>query len=343
MITDLTFIYISKRDVNSIRGSPITLLSLEIVEFISRYLIFVKIMFQTLIWVLLPLFIGFAIPLKNHTMIKVVDIALIALIYIILFIMGLNLSMIPNLWEQLQSIFGSTLVFIVAIIGLNMIVMLWLDKKLPMNLKTPEQKNQSTWHSLLGSFKLIGAIILGLIIGLFTHDYLSIPEHLTEIALLFLLVCVGLQLRASGIKLKAVFLNRYGLILSFFFILSSFAGGIIAALILKMHIVHGLAISSGFGWYSLSTIILQDTHGPIMGSIAFFNDLFREFFAFMVIPIIIKRYPLAAVGSGGATSLDFVLPVIQKNGGPQVIPIAISFGFITNILAPIFLVFFANL
>ena len=160
---------------------------------------------------------------------------------------------------------------------------------------------------------------------------------------MILLACVGLQLRASGIKLKAVLLNRYGLILSVFFIVSSFAGGIVAALILKMPVTHGLAISSGFGWYSLSTIILQDAHGPIMGSIAFFNDLFREFFAFMVIPLLMARYPLTAVGSGGATSLDFVLPVIQRTGGAQVVPIAISFGFITNILAPIFLVFFANL
>ncbi|MHC5224796.1 LysO family transporter [Ignatzschineria sp. LJL83] len=300
-------------------------------------------MLETLTWVLLPLLIGFAIPLKNKGLIKTVDYLLIALIYIILFIMGLNLSAIPDLWTQLQAILGKTLVFIVSILGLNMIALIFLDKQLPFPLKKSSLKQESTWRSLLGSFKLIASILLGLIVGLFANDYLMVPEHLTEIALVFLLACVGLQLRASGIKLKAVLLNRYGLMLSVFFIISSFIGGIIAALILGMPVVHGLAISSGFGWYSLSTIILQDAHGPILGSIAFFNDLFREFFAFMVIPILMARYPLAAVGSGGATSLDFVLPVIQRTGGSQVVPIAISFGFITNILAPIFLVFFANM
>lgn len=300
-------------------------------------------MLQTLTWVLLPLLIGFAIPLKNRSLIKTVDYLLIALIYIILFIMGLNLSAIPDLWSQLQSIFGKTIVFIIAILGLNMVALLFLDKQLPFPLKKSSLKQESTWHALLGSFKLIGSILLGLIVGLFAHEYFTVPEHLTETALVFLLACVGLQLRAGGIKLKAVLLNRYGLILSFFFIISSFLGGIIAALILKMPITQGLAISSGFGWYSLSTIILQDAHGPIIGSIAFFNDLFREFFAFMVIPLLMAKYPLSAVGSGGATSLDFTLPVIQRTGGAQVVPIAISFGFITNILAPIFLVFFANL
>lgn len=300
-------------------------------------------MLQTLTWVLLPLLIGFAIPLKNKMLIKLVDHLLIALIYIILFIMGLNLSAIPDLGTQLQAIFGKTLVFIVAILGLNMVALIFLDKQLPFPLKKSSLKQESTWHALLGSSKLVGSIILGLVVGLFAHEYLTVPEHLTETALVFLLACVGLQLRAGGIKLKAVLLNRYGLILSFFFIISSFLGGIIAAIILKMPITQGLAISSGFGWYSLSTIILQDAHGPIIGSIAFFNDLFREFFAFMVIPLLMAKYPLSAVGSGGATSLDFTLPVIQRTGGAQVVPIAISFGFITNILAPIFLVFFANL
>ncbi len=300
-------------------------------------------MLQTLIWVLFPLFLGFAIPLKNRKLIKLVDHSLIALIYVILFIMGLNLSLIPDLWTQLQSIFGKTAVFIICILGLNMIALLILDKKLPYHVKGEKPQKESTWKSLLGSSKLIGSIVLGLIVGLFSNQYFTMPAHLAEIALVILLACVGLQLRASGIKLKAVLLNRYGLILSVFFIVSSFAGGIVAALILKMPVTHGLAISSGFGWYSLSTIILQDAHGPIMGSIAFFNDLFREFFAFMVIPLLMARYPLTAVGSGGATSLDFVLPVIQRTGGAQVVPVAISFGFITNILAPIFLVFFANL
>lgn len=300
-------------------------------------------MLQTLLWVLLPLLIGFAIKLKHRSLIKIVDHALIALIYVILFIMGLNLAAIPDLWTQLQSIFGKTLVFIVCILGLNMLVFYFLDKQLPFPLKPGSVKKESTWKSLLGSSKLIGAIILGLIVGLVANQYIHVPEHLAEIALVILLACVGLQLRASGVHLKAVLLNRYGLILSVFFVISSFAGGIIGALILKMPITHGLAISSGFGWYSLSTIILQDAHGPILGSIAFFNDLFREFFAFMIIPLIMARYPLSAVGSGGATSLDFVLPVIQRTGGSQVVPIAISFGFITNILAPIFLVFFANL
>ncbi len=300
-------------------------------------------MISTLIWVLLPLFGGFAIPVANPRLIRVIDMGLMALIYIILFIMGLNLSKIPNLATQLQSIFSSTALFIVMILGANSIALSLLDKQLPLPTKGKAAKKQSLLQLLMGSGKLLGSIILGLILGLWVKDWLNIPDTLGEIALVILLFFVGLQLRSGGIKLREVFLNRYGIWLSLFFVASSLIGGAIAAFILKMPVTQGLAIGSGFGWYSLSTIILQEAYGPIVGSIAFFNDLFREFFAFAVIPLLMRRYPLSAIGSGGATSLDFVLPVIQRTGGIEVVPIAISFGFITNILAPILLVLFSNM
>ena len=53
------------------------------------------------------------------------------------------------------------------------------------------------------------------------------------------------------------------------------------------------------------------------------------------------RFPSTAVATGGATSLDFTLPVIRASGGLAVVPMAISFGFITNVLPPILMVLFS--
>lgn len=43
-------------------------------------------------------------------------------------------------------------------------------------------------------------------------------------------------------------------------------------------------MASGFGWYSLSGILLTESFGPVIGSAAFFNDLARELIAIMLIP-----------------------------------------------------------
>jgi uncharacterized membrane protein YbjE (DUF340 family) len=104
----------------------------------------------------------------------------------------------------------------------------------------------------------------------------------------------------------------------------------------------GLALASGFGWYSLSGIVMTEAYGPVWGSVALLNDLAREFFALAFIPMLMRRHPSAAVGVGGATSLDFTLPVIQSSGGLAVVPLAISFGFIINVLAPVLMVVFST-
>ncbi len=60
---------------------------------------------------------------------------------------------------------------------------------------------------------------------------------------------------------------------------------------------------------------MTEAYGPVWGSVALLNDLAREFFALAFIPMLMRRHPSAAVGVGGATSLDFTLPVIQSSGG----------------------------
>ena len=110
----------------------------------------------------------------------------------------------------------------------------------------------------------------------------------------------------------------------------------------NVSIMQGLALSSGYGWYSLSGIVMTDAYGAIWGSVALLNDLLREFLALMFIPLLMRKYPSTAVGLGGVTSMDFTLPVIQSSGGNEVVPLAMSFGFIVNIVSPVLMVLFSS-
>ncbi|MGL5045768.1 MAG: lysine exporter LysO family protein, partial [Plesiomonas sp.] len=163
----------------------------------------------------------------------------------------------------------------------------------------------------------------------------------SEYALIFLLWLIGIQLRNSNMPLRQILLNRRGLLIAVVVLISSLLGGLIAALLLGLPINKGLAIASGFGWYSLSGIMLTDALGPVLGSAAFFNDLLRELVAIMIIPLLVRRYSMSAVGIGGATAMDFTLPVIQKSGSVQLVPAAIVSGFILSLSAPVFMALFA--
>jgi uncharacterized membrane protein YbjE (DUF340 family) len=163
----------------------------------------------------------------------------------------------------------------------------------------------------------------------------------SEYTLIFLLFLIGIQLRNNGMTLKQIVLNRRGMMVAVVVVLSSLAGGVINALILGLPIKTGLAMASGFGWYSLSGILLTESYGPVIGSAAFFNDLARELIAIMLIPGLVLRHRSTALGLCGATSMDFTLPVLQRSGGLEIVPAAIVHGFILSLLVPLLMALFS--
>ncbi|KOO10045.1 hypothetical protein AKJ18_36270, partial [Vibrio xuii] len=111
----------------------------------------------------------------------------------------------------------------------------------------------------------------------------------------------GIQLRNSGLTLKQILLNKHGMVIALLVICSSMVGGSIAALILNIDIYRGLAMASGFGWYSLAGILMGDAFGPVYGGASFMIELLRELIALVLIPLFIRTRPCTAIGYAGAT------------------------------------------
>jgi uncharacterized membrane protein YbjE (DUF340 family) len=158
---------------------------------------------------------------------------------------------------------------------------------------------------------------------------------------MLMLLLVGIQLRSSGMTLRQITINRRGMLVALVSLCSALVGGVIAALLLDLPIKTGLALASGFGWYSLSGILMSESFGPVIGSAAFFNDLLRELITIMLIPLLITRQRSMTLGLSGATSMDFTLPILQRTGGMEIVPAAIVHGFIMSLLAPILIALFS--
>ncbi|WP_434779749.1 lysine exporter LysO family protein [Neisseria sp. Ec49-e6-T10] len=296
-----------------------------------------------LLLILAPLFIGYLFQVRRVWMHRIVDKLLSFLVYFILFLMGLGLAQVPDLAKKLSTIVGYVVCFVLVINLSNILVLSLYDKKIgPIKQNGAQGQSTSIWRMILSSSQLVLIVLLGFLLGMFVPQKWLPDHHNSTYVLMLLLFFVGVQLRNNGIPLRSALLNKKGTMTACWFMLSSLLGGMIAALILGLPIKQGLAIASGFGWYSLSGIVIQNAFGPVLGSVAFFNDLIREFFALAFIPILMVKRPCAAIGIGGATSLDFTLPVIQRSGGMAVVPIAISFGLIVNICSPILMILFTQ-
>ena len=301
-----------------------------------------SIMLESLLIILIPMLIGYTFKIKNTKILQQFGKITMLLLYMILFIMGISLGQLDNLAQQLPQIGIYALTFIVFIQGLTFLGLFLYDKLSPLPLTKTTEKMPSRWRIVLDSLKLCMVVIVGFFIGLWGKGWVNLPFGSSTYVLVVLIFCVGIQLRNNGISIRAVFFNRRGMITGVIFVFTSLLGGIIGAQVLNVPIVQGLAVSSGLGWYSLSSVTLNNAWGPIWGSIAFFNDLSRELISLFIVPLFMQHYRSTAIGYTGATAIDCTLPIIQKAGGVEVLPLAFSFGFITNIAPPVLLVFFTS-
>ncbi|MDC9604614.1 lysine exporter LysO family protein [Xenorhabdus griffiniae] len=300
-------------------------------------------MYSGLIIILLPLALGYLIHLSDKSMLTFVHQLLNVMVYIILILMGISLAMLENLGSHLLSILLYATTFFLCTFIINMLALFLLDKRNPWIISAHKQeKPPSRLHMALDSVKLCGALVLGFLIGLIGWSGFHLSSRASEIALIFLLFLVGIQLRNNGMSLKQTLLNRRGMIIAIVVAISSLLGGVLAAFLLELPTKTGLAIASGYGWYSLSGILISDAYGPVLGSTAFFNDLARELASIMLIPMLINRYRSTALGLTGAASIDFTLPILQRCGGISIVPAAIVHGFILSLLTPLFIALFTR-
>lgn len=297
---------------------------------------------QGLLIVLVPMGVGYCIPVKRARVLARINHLVMALLYLILFMMGFMLGQLEDLGQKLPVIGFSALGLSAIILTCNILGLLCYDRTLPKITHQSQEKMPSRWHSLWDSTKLSAAVVIGMIMGWWLNDKLHFPHGSNLYVLIALIFFVGVQLRNNGISIKEALLNKQGFTMGIIFTITALIGGVIAAWVMAMPVTQGLAFASGFGWYSLSSVVLTNAWGPMQGSIAFFNDLSREILSLFLIPLFMPKFRSTAIGITGATALDCTLPIIQKAGGIGVTPIAISFGIVTNILPPIFLVLFSS-
>src|SRR5690606_8010876 len=96
-----------------------------------------------------------------------------------------------------------------------------------------------------------------------------------------------------------------------------------------------IMLSQGYGFYSMSGVVVTELKNAELGSIALMNDLFREIFDILFMYMIGWRYPRSAISSAGATAMDVTLPMVKQACGNDFIPHAMVSGFVLSVLAPI--------
>lgn len=194
-----------------------------------------------------------------------------------------------------------------------------------------------------GSLIIVGFFILGLLGGLSSSlpDFLM-NKDLSTYALYVLMFLVGMTVGADKSALKIIKEVKFEiLIVPVFVIIGTFVGVSIVSVFLKnLSLGDSLAVGAGFGYYSLSSIIITEVKGESLGALALVSNIMREVFTLLFAPLLVAVFgKLAPIASGGATSMDSTLPVIRKFSGKEYALISVFNGTVLTILVPLLVMF----
>ena len=294
--------------------------------------------------ILAPLFLGFAIALSNRQLMTVIHYSVEGLVYFILALLGLGLGQMEGLLGQLGTMAAQVAGLVLVLLVANMAGLWLFHRWQPMHTEAAETGARPGYGRLfLAGLKPLLSVLIGALLGYFLFPDLPMVDDVATWALMLLLFLIGLQLRNAGLSLRKLLMNRQGVGIALALVVSSLVAGLALVPVLDIPWHQSLALASGFGWYSLSGIVIGDALGPAWGGVAFLNDVLREIIALALIPLVIHARPAMAIGYGGATAMDFSLPVIRSSGGLACVPVAIASGFLLSFLSPVLMGVFLSL
>ena len=194
------------------------------------------------------------------------------------------------------------------------------------------------------SLLIFGFFVLGIALAqlgwlpelLLENDFSSYALY----ALVFLVgIGMGAEIKQSFMLIKTMHVRI--LLVPFTTVIGSLLGVSIFTLIAPaFSLQDSLAVGSGLGYYSLSSLYITQVKGETLGVIALLANLIRELLSIVFAPAMAKYFgKLAPIASAGATSMDTCLPVITQTVGKQYAMLSIFHGTILSILVP-FLVMF---
>lgn len=296
---------------------------------------------------LVALFLGYWWNIKQLSG-AMIDVILKWLTFTMLALIGYSVGSLDDLESKLYTA-GTMAAVLFLIISLCNISLLTLSGR----FFNPSEKQPSvdikegsaafSWSVFSDSIQTVMWVIIGGVLGYVTEGVLPHVDAVVTWLLYLLLFFIGRQLHQGNYRLRSLFLNIQGLIISLVTLLSTLVAGAIGAVILELPLSDGLAVVSGFGWYSLSGIILTDMGRPVLGTTAFLLDISREVFALMLIPLLSRLSSHCTVGYSGATAMDFTLPLLGKFHGAIIIPTAIASGFVLSLTVPVLIPLFVSL
>lgn len=193
--------------------------------------------------------------------------------------------------------------------------------------------------------KIIVAVVLGILSGKFLiKESLPILSTLMDGGLCALLFFVGIDIGKNKDVMKQIKeIGLKAISTPLMVGIGSIVGAMVGGSLLGYSLKDAGAIGAGFGWYSLSAIIIAP-YSSELSALAFMANVSREVLAIITIPLVAKYVGYTeAIAPAGATAMDTTLPIISKCTDGKTAIISFVTGLILSVLVPVLVPIFIGL
>lgn len=197
-----------------------------------------------------------------------------------------------------------------------------------------------------GSIIIVVFFVIGSLLGCWNViPVVFLNNQISYYVLCLLMLCVGFSL-GNDVKILKSFksFNHRLFLLPLATVLGTLIGcGVVGIFLPHRTIADCMAVGSGFGYYSLSSIFITEYKGAQLGTIALLSNILREILTLLSTPILVKYFgKLAPISAGGATTMDTTLPIIMQYSGKEFVPISVFHGFVIDFSVPFLVTLFCS-
>ena len=197
---------------------------------------------------------------------------------------------------------------------------------------------------------IVLALVFGVAAGYLNNNFGNffdnglVSDYLFNFSLILLLFVMGFSFgfdKEAAVKLKKAGLKI--LVVPFAVGLGSILGGLVGGLILGINVFASMAVSAGFGWYTLAGPLVGQLFGAEFGALGFTVNFLRELLTITTISLTARIDRYVPIAFGGATTMDTTLPVIVRYCDSEALITAFSSGFALSLTAPLTITAIATL
>lgn len=201
----------------------------------------------------------------------------------------------------------------------------------------------SPWR---GSLTIVGCFALGVVCGLFHLLPFEVADSGLSLYTLYALVfSAGMSMGSDPMMMNRFrSLNIRLMLLPLFTIVGTLLGTAVIGLLLgERPLTDYLAVGSGFGYYSLSSVLITEMRGAELGTVGLLANICRELLTMLCAPLLLRWFgSLAPISAGGATSLDSTLPIITRTCGNEFLVVTFFHGFLVDFSVPFLVTLFCS-